>query len=463
MNENNTVAQQARYIRMTETPIPKLVGSLAVPTMISMLITSIYNMADTFFVSQLGTSASGAVGIVFSIMAMIQAFGYCFGMGCGQCVSRLLGAQEYDKAEKVVATSIFSCFAFGIVFSTVCLSTLDPLIRFLGATETIAPYAKDYAGVILLGAPYMATSFVLNNMFRAQGNAFFAMFGIGVGGILNVILDPIFIFVFDMGIAGAAWATIICQLVSFIVLLIMNRKLKGTIPIRIKKWTFQWWVYRDILRSGIPSFFRQVLSATVGVMLNKYSAPFGDVAIAAMSIVSRVYQMVISLTVGFGQGFQPVCGFNYGAKRYDRVLKAFWFCVKVAISGLIVLGIIGFIFSNQIIAIFRKEDLEVIAIGSTAIKLYSSAWWVMGLVTMCNMFFQAIGKALYASILALSQQGLFFLLFITILPRFFGILGVQLSMPLANIATFCLAIPMAIRTFKELKHLQTEQEVVKVN
>lgn len=177
------------------------------------------------------------------------------------------------------------------------------------------------------------------------------------------------------------------QLVSFIVLLVMNRKLQGTIPIRIKKWTFHWWVYRDVLRSGIPSFFRQVLSATVGVMLNKYSAPFGDVAIAAMSIVSRVYQMIISLTVGFGQGFQPVCGFNYGAKRYDRVIQAFWFCVKVAMSALVVLGIVGFIFSDQIIAIFRKEDLEVIAIGATAIKLYSSAWWVMGLVIMCNMFF----------------------------------------------------------------------------
>ena len=329
---SRTMTQEERYRMMTEKPISRLIPGLAVPTIISMLITSIYNMADTFFVSQINTSASAAVGIIFSLMAMIQAVGFTLGMGAGNYISRSLGAKNEDIAVRTAATAFFTAIGIGVVMAVTGLSFLDRLVRLLGATETIAPYARDYARYILLGAPVMTGSFVMNNLLRSQGYAVYAKAGITTGGILNMILDPVFIFGLRMGISGAAAATVISQCVSFCILFFQCNFRKGCIRLRPGKFTPSLKIYGEILHAGLPSLCRQGLASAAAVALNVAANPFGDAAIAAMSIVTRYMMFINSALIGFGQGFQPVCGFNFGAKRYDRVLEEIN-AVKKACAG----------------------------------------------------------------------------------------------------------------------------------
>lgn len=456
-NVKRQMTADEKYKMMTQTSVHKLVSTLAVPTIISMLITSIYNMADTFFVSKINTSASGAVGVAFSLMAVIQAIGFTFGSGSGNFVSRLLGQKKREYASKVAATGFFSALFLGAALAVLGLIFIDPLVYFLGATETIAPYAKDYIRYILIGMPYMASSFVLNVTLRFQGSAFYSMLGIGAGGIINIALDPILIFWLNMGTGGAALATIISQFISFCILLYYSGR-GGTIKIRFKNFMPKWEVYREIFRGGLPSFYRQSLGSISVICLNTSAGPFGDAAIAAMSIVARVLHFAISAMLGFGQGFQPVCGFNYGAKRYDRVLDAFWFSVKLSAGVLVVLGAVGYIFSPHIIALFRKEDLDVIAIGARALRFQSLAVPLSAWIIMTNMLLQTIGKSKEASIVAISRQGLFFLPAILILPRIFGITGVQISQPLSDVFSFVIATRMAVGVLRELRLQQEEQK-----
>lgn len=458
----NGMTAEEKFERMTQEPVDRLICSLAVPTIISMLITSIYNMADTFFVSQIGTSASGAVGIAFSLMAIIQAIGFTFGNGSGNYISRLLGQKKSKYASKVAATGFFSALIFGGILSALGLTFLDSLVYSLGATETIAPYAKEYIRYILIGMPYMAASFVLNNILRFQGSAFYAMLGIGTGGILNIALDPILIFGLDMGTGGAALATIISQFVSFCILF-YNSGLSGTIKIQFKNFTPKWKIYKEILRGGLPSFYRQSFGSIAMIALNFSAGPYGDAAIAAMSIVTRVFQFAISAMIGFGQGFQPVCGFNYGARRYDRVLDAFWFCVKTSAVALVATSAVLFVLSSQIISVFRKEDLEVVAIGTWALRFHCLGFPLSAWVVMVNMLLQTIGKGTLASIVAISRQGLFFLPSILILPHIFGILGVQISQPVSDVFAFLLTLKIGISILRELRVLQEEQERDKEN
>jgi len=455
IKSDNTAEDKFR--RMTQEPVNRLVISLAIPTIISMLITSVYNMADTFFVSQIGTSASGAVGVAFSLMALIQAIGFTFGMGSGNYIARLLGQKNEKYASQVAATGFFTALLFGGLLAALGLILLDPLVYALGATDTIAPYAKDYIRYILIGMPYMAASFVLNNLLRFQGSAFYAMLGIGAGGLLNIVLDPIFIFGMNMGTGGAALATIISQFVSFGVLL-YNSERYGIIKIRPGDFSPRWRIYKEILRGGLPSFYRQSLGSVAMIALNFSAGPFGDAAIAAMTIVTRVFQFAISAMLGFGQGFQPVCGFNYGARRYDRVMSAFWFCVKASTVVLIATSTVLFVFSTQIITLFRREDMEVIAIGTLALRLQCFGFPLSAWVIMTNMLLQTIGKGTQASIVAISRQGLFFLPAILILPKLFGILGVQMSQPVSDLFAFLITIPMGANVLKELRAQQQDRE-----
>lgn len=363
------MSYEEKYRMMTETPVSRLISRLAVPTIISMLITSIYNMADTFFVSQLSTSASGAVGVNFSLMAMIQAIGFTLGMGSGNYISRMLGAKEQEKAQRACSTAVYTALTFGLLLAVLGICNIDRLVRILGATETIAPYAKDYGKYILIAAPYMTVSFVFNNHLRSQGNAALSMIGITTGGVLNVILDPILIFGFDMGISGAAIATIFSQFVSFIILLVLVIRAGNVLKPLPKYFTFQGWVYGEILSAGLPTLGRQGLASVASVLLNVAASGFGDAAVAAMSIVTRIMMFINSALIGFGQGFQPVCGFNFGAKRYDRVLESYFFCRRVALAFLLVMGVVMFAVSTPIMRMFRKEDEEVIRIGALALKM----------------------------------------------------------------------------------------------
>lgn len=444
---------------LTEEKIPTLVLNMAVPSIISMLITSFYNMADTFFVGQIGTTATAAVGVIFPLMNIIQALGFTFGHGSGNYISRKLGQGEVEDAKKMAATGFVSALVAGAIFGLVGLIFLDGLVGILGATPTIAPYARQYAMYILIGTPFMASSLVLNNQLRFQGSAFFGMIGMGVGAVLNIALDPLFIFVLDMGVSGAALATILSQIVSFC-LLLRGCTRGGNIAISLKNFSPSWARYKEIARGGTPSLFRQGLGSVATICLNFAAGIYGDAAIAGMSIVTRVLQFANSAIIGLGQGFQPVCGFNYGAKLYGRVRKAFWFTVSLAFCVLLIGSIVGIAFAPQIIAIFRKEDLEVIKIGALSLRLQCIFLPLSAFVVGSNMMLQTIGKPVKASISAAARTGLFFVPAILILPQFFGLLGVQMSQAVADLCSFVLCVPLAGTTLLEMKRLEKERAEV---
>ncbi len=438
-----------KYNRMLTAPIPGLVARLAVPTIISMLVTAFYNMADTFFVGQISTSATAAVGVVFSVMAIIQACGFFFGHGSGNYISRALGAGNGEDAGRMAATGFFCALIAGAVLGGVGILFIRPLARALGSTDTILPYAVSYMRVILIGAPWMMASLVLNNQLRFQGSAFYSMIGIATGAVLNIALDPLLIFTFKLGIAGAAWATILSQFVSFCLLLNGTRR-GGNLRLRLKNFTPTPRYLRAIVNGGMPSLCRQGLNSVGAICLNVCAGVYGDAAIAAMSIVGRIVVFANSCVIGFGQGFQPVCGFCYGAKKYDRVKQAFWFCVRTATLFLCCVAVIAFIAAPALVAVFRKGDADVAAIGATALRAQCLTFPLSAWIMLCNMMMQTIGKSVRASILAMARQGVFFVPAVLILPRLLGLFGLQISQPVADVITFAVAIPLQISVFREM-------------
>ena len=444
------------YLYLTTTPVPRLIVSLAVPTIISMLVTSFYNMADTYFVGKINTQSTAAVGIVFSVMSIIQAVGFFFGHGSGNYISRKLGAQETGNAEKMAATGFFWALFMGIFLAVVGLIFLTPLSLALGSTPTILPYTEKYLGIILLGAPFMTASLVLNNQIRFQGNAAYAMVGIVSGAVINVILDPILIFVFDMGISGAALATVISQICSFSLLLYMGRK-GGNIRIRFKNFTPSLAFIKEIIGGGTPSLARQGLASVATILLNVAAGAYGDAAIAGMSIVTRIAMFINAFLIGFGQGFQPVCGFNYGAGLYARVRQGFWFCVKVVFIFLLVWALAGMGFAEEIVSLFRKGDPDVIAVGAAALRWQFITFPLGSWIVMSNMMLQTIRKPVKATIISSARQGLFFIPLIFILSHYLGLQGVEMCQAVADLLTFILAIPLTCSVLNEMKRKQAEQ------
>lgn len=445
--------QEEKFVQMTTTPVPKLVCSLAVPTIISMLVSSFYNMADTFFVGKLDTQSTAAVGIVFSIMTIIQAVGFFFGHGSGNYISRKLGSKELDEASTMAANGFFLSFFSGIVIAILGIIFINPLSVALGSTPTILPYTKRYLRIILIGSPFMTSSLVLNNQLRFQGRASFAMVGIVIGAVLNIVLDPILIFGFHLGVSGAAIATVFSQFCSFVLLVLMTRK-GGSIVIRFKNLKVNAYFIKEIFRGGVPSLCRQGLASIAVIFLNHAAGTYGDAAIAGMSIVSRITMFANSALIGFGQGFQPVCGFNYGAKLYHRVREGFYFCVKYAFIFLVVVSLLCGIFAPNIVALFRKEDAEVIETGALALRLQCITFPLNAWIVMSNMMLQSIGKALKASIVAGARQGYFFIPLILILPVCFGLLGVQMTQAVADVCTLLLSIPLTLSVLKEMKEAE---------
>lgn len=445
-----------KYEKMTETPIGRLTISLAVPTIISMLVSAIYNMADTYFVTKIGTSASGAVGVVFSIMTIIQAVGFTLGMGSGTWIGRLLGAQEEKEASKVAATGFYSALGFGFLLTVLGLLFLNPLMRVLGATETILPYAKDYARYILLAAPIMSASFVMNNLLRFEGMARFAMIGITSGGILNMVLDPIFIFGLKLGIAGAAIATALSQCVSFLLLVSCFVRKKTVVRLYPSNISGDVHTYFQIISNGLASFCRQGMASIANISLNLAAGNYGDPAIAAMSIVGKVMWLMFSVIIGFGQGYQPVLGFNYGAKRFDRSKEAFFFMVKCCTCIGFVFAAGGFLTAPFLIRHMIGYDAHAAEIGIFALRAQVLLFPLIPLGVTCNMSYQSIGKSWTATFLSASRQGTFFLPAILILPALFGIRGIQLAQPAADLCTFLLGVPFAVRFYRFLEGKERE-------
>ena len=448
--------QVAKQKRMTTEPVGRLVCSMAVPTIISMLISSVYNMADTYFVGQLNDiSATGAVGVVFSFMAVIQAVGFFFGHGSGNYISRQLGKNHTENAETMASTGFIWSFICGIFIMVLGFLFQSGIVWALQATETIYPYAMEYLTYILIAAPFMCGALVLNNQLRFQGSAFYGMIGITSGGILNMLLDPLFIFTLGMGVAGAAIATMISQIVSFFILLVMVKK-SDAIKIKIRKFSFSLRWLKEIFRGGIPSLCRQGIGSVSTMCLNAGAGYVGvvmgtgDAPITAMTVVTKIVYFASSALIGFGQGFQPVCGFNYGAGLYGRVKKAFWFCVKTSSAVLLLFSAAGIVFAPQLIALFQNEP-EVIAFGAASLRYQCFTFALSGWIVICNMMQQTMGQAVRASVLALSRQGLMFIPLVLILPRTMGPLGLQIAQPVADILTFLISIPLQISILKEMQ------------
>ena len=434
---------------LTSAPVHRVILTMAVPTIISMLVTSVYNIVTTFYVGRISTQATAAVGVAFPIMSIIQAVGFTFGQGSGNYISRELGAQRHDNASRMASTGFFSALCTGAVLCVVGLFLLEPLVVLLGSTPTVLPYAKRYLAFILLAMPFMCGALCLNNQMRFQGNAAYAMFGILTGAVINVFLSPILIFLFDMGITGAGLSTFVGEVFSMFVLLMMTHK-GGTIRIHLRNFAPRAALFREILAGGTPSFTRQGMASVGVAMLNVAAGRFGDAAIAGMSIVGRVTFVVFAAVIGLGQGFQPLCGFCYGARLYERVREGYWFIVRLGTSFLVCVAVLGFVWSAEIVAVFR-HDPAVVAVGSVALRWQLVTLPLGAVVMYTNMMMQTIRKPWQANILAASRNGLFFIPLIIILPHFLGLLGVEMCQACADMLSFVLAVPIAMSGFKALK------------
>lgn len=444
-----------KYREMTETSVPRLVVRLAIPSMISMVVTALYNVADAAFVGHLSTEATAGIGISFAYMTFIQAVGFFFGHGSGNTISRMLGARNRDQAGIVAAVGFFSPLLLGMVAGLLGLCFLPQLAVLLGATPSIVPFACDYLRFILIASPFMMSALTLNNQLRLQGNARLGMIGILSGAILNIALDPILIYGLDLGVSGASVATAISQFLSWS-LLLWGTFRQDSVRLRFRNFRPSCKVYADIIAGGLPSLCRQAFNCLSAILLNyaaaRWAAPGEDAsAVAAFAVVSRTMMFAFSLALGFNQGFQPVCGYNYGAKKYLRVRQSYLFALSVSTIFLLIISVAGLIWAPAIIRLFRAEDAQLIAIGARALRWQCAVFPLVALSTSTNMLFQNIRMTFRSTLLSIGRQGLFFIPAILILPRFFGIHGVEMAQAVADLCTFFLSIPFAIWISRKLK------------
>lgn len=438
------------YEFLTQAPVSRVILTMAVPTIVSMLVTCFYVIVDTYFVGQLNTQSTAAVGIVFPLMSLIQAIGSFFGHGSGAYMSRELGARRTDNASSMATTGLVYALLTGILIAVVALLFLRPLSLVLGSTATSLPFTEQYMAIILFGAPFQIASFTLNSQLRMQGNARYAMWGIISGALLNVILDPILIFACGLQLRGAALATVIGQLVSVAILLAMcHFRATAGVRLRPRFLSLHWHYVREIVYGGSPSLSRQGLASISVVLLNVAAAGYGDAAVAAMSIVSRVTMFVMAVIVGLGQGFQPFCGYCYGAALYNRLRHGFWFTVRVGFIFLLFFSAVFFCFAEQTIAVFR-DDAIVIAIGSTALRWHLAVYPLNAYIMAGNMMLQTTRRSLRANVLSSARKGLVFIPFILILPHLFGLMGIAMCQAVCDVVTFIIAIPIVRSAFREM-------------
>ena len=438
-----------KYTFLTQAPIHRVIGAMAIPTIISMLLTSMYNLVDTFFVGKINTQSTAAVGIVFSVMFFIQAFSFFFGNGSGNYISRQLGAQNTKDAEVMASTGLFYTLVFSLIVMLLGWIFLEPISILLGSTPTILPYTRQYLGISLLGTPFIMGTFCINNQMRFQGFTKYSVYGAISRSIINCLLDPVFIFGFSIGVSGAAVASVIGQTCGFIILLIMSQK-EGVIHYTHRRISFEGRFVKEIIAGGTPSISRQGLASVSTIALNSVAGNYGDAAIAAMSIVTRISMFIFSVIVGLGQGFQPMCGFCYGAKLYDRVKEGFWFSTKIGTLFLLFWSVVLIIFSGEVVSLFR-EDPEVIAIGIPALRYQMIIFPACSFMMMANMMMQTCRKTIRANILAASRQGLFFIPLIFVLPYFYGLFGVESCQAVSDIISLIVTIPIVWSAFKEMR------------
>lgn len=440
-----------KFEQMTKEPVKPLIFSLAIPTVITMLVSAVYNMADSFFVGRIDTTSVASIGIVFSIMTLLQAVGFFLGNGSGILVSTMLGKKEKDTAKIYANVAFYTALICGIVLAVLGIFFSRQIAYMLGATQTTVDAAAGYLKYILLGSPFILGSFVLNNQLRYQGSAVYSMAGIMSGSLINIGLDPLFIFTFDKGVEGAAIATAISQFIGFVILLLGTFKSEN-IRMYPKFFKPSVKIYLDIFKNGLPSLARQGVQTVANICLNFACAPFGDAVVAAMSVFNRVMFLGLAVVIGIGQGFQPVCSYNNGAKKYERVYEGYKFIVVLSTCIITVFSVISFIFAPQLISIFR-DDANVIEIGTKALRYECIALPLVGYATSSNMLMQSLKISGKATVLALARQGIFYVPLILLLPKILKETGVILVMPIADILAFILTLILVIPTAKKLRQM----------
>ena len=448
--ETESELQQKQYEKMTTEPVGKLLFTLSVPTIISMMVTNIYNLVDTAFVGTLGTSESGATGIVFSYMAILQAVAFMCGQGAGSIMSRKLGAKDLEEASKYSSTGFFLSFGLGLLMAVFSFLFLEPLLYLLGSTKTIAPYAGTYIFFILLAAPFFTSSLTMNNLLRYEGKAKLGTIGLMIGALINIGADMVLIFGCKLGIAGAGIATAGSQLISFCILLSMFLRGKTQTRISVKYVARDVQTVWNVVATGFPSLLRQMLNSVAAMLLNKASGVYGDEAVAAMSIVSRVSFFPMAVAIGIGQGFQPISSFNFGAGKISRVRKAFWSAFVGAECVLFLLSVPIFIFAGPVVGQLR-DDPKVIELGIRALRLMCIGQLFVPLTMMVEMGFQSIGEKLLASFGSCLRSGLVFIPTLLVLKNLRGMSGVQEAQPLSFVFTFVVCLLLCRVYLKRVK------------
>ncbi len=439
--------EEKQFLIMTQTPVGRLVARLSVPTVISMLVSAIYNITDTFYVAHLGPSAAGAVGVVFSLMSLIQALGMGVGMGAASMVSRCLGRRDPQTASKYVSSAFFFGVFIGLCILTIGEINVNRLMLWLGSTDTILPYACDYGHYILIAAPVMCAAFVLNTTLRAEGKAVFSMIGLTTGAVLNIAIAPLFIYVLGWGIGGAAIAVLICQSISLCILLSFFIRRKSVTTLSWKLVSRRGRDYWDLIRLGSPTTLRQGFASLAMALLNVKAAPFGDAAVAAVSIATKIYLAMRGIVLGIGQAMQPVAGYNHGAKLYDRVRQAFWVTTRAGTIICTVAAVVLAVWARPVIAAFRTGSEEVVIIGVQTLYFFCVALPFLAYSTYVNQLLQILGQAKSAAFLASCRQGIMFLPLIFLLPHYFGLYGVEATQPAADMLTFFVSIPFLVHFF----------------
>ena len=446
--------QDARRLMMLNEPISRVIPKMAIPTIVSFLITSIYSLADTYFVSSLGTNATAAVSVNASLDQLIMMCGSMLAMGANSYIARLMGQGDDKKASQVLSTAFFSAAGLGLILLIFGSIFMTPMVRLLGATPTCEQYSIDYATYVLLAAPFMASNFVMNQCLRSEGSATLSMVGMGFGGILNIILDPIFIFYFDMGVAGASLATAISKVVSFAILIYPYITRRSMLNLSVKNFRPSWDIISNVVSVGSSSMFRSGLAVVAGIMLNSIAGNISDSVLAGIGVSTKIMMFPFSIILGFGNGFQPVAGFNWGAKRYDRVSESYRFSSRMALLGSGIMALLLGIFADQLIILFAGTDMEMREIGKFCIISQCIALPIHAWVAIVNMFCVGLGNAKGALVLSTARQGTCFIPIVHLLAGLFGAYGVASVQAVADVLTMILAVPIVLGLLKKVKQAQ---------
>ena len=455
MKDSQARQDQRRLLLLNE-PVSRVIPKMAIPTIVAFLINSIYSLADTYFVSSLGTNATAAVSVNASLDQLIMMCGSMLAVGANSYIARLLGQGDEKKASRVLSTAFFSAFTIGALLMLFGSIFMTPMVRLLGATPTCEAYSIDYATYVLLAAPFMASNFVMNQCLRSEGSATLSMIGMGFGGILNCVLDPIFIFGMEMGVAGASLATAISKIVSFSILIFPYLTRRSLLHLSIRNFRPSWDILKEIVTVGSSSMFRSGLAVVSAIMLNKLAGDISDSVLAGIGVCTKIMMFPFSIILGFGNGFQPVAGFNWGAKRYDRVRESYRFCSRVSLIGAAIMAVVLTLGSDWIIVKFAGTDPEMRRIGNICMITQCIALPIHSWVAVVNMLCAGLGNAKGALALSTARQGSCFIPILYPLTWVFGAYGIASVQALADILSLALAVPIAICMTKKIKAAQNQ-------